>query len=101
MTRYAKRIDNNQKNIVCSLRDKGFEVKITSHIGNGFPDILIKKNGIAIGVEIKDEGKVDDLTVDEEEMSAWFQILGMKYIVVDNFRDIESAYLEMKKERKR
>jgi len=97
MTRYAKRTDANQKEIVSALRLNGYTVEVTSHIGNGFPDILISKNSIALGVEIKDIGKRADLTDDEIKMKSWFIALGMNYTVSESLYDIESAYYETKK----
>ncbi len=95
--RYAKRIDENQKQIVSELRSYGFIVNITSHIGNGFPDILIAKDRKALGVEIKVKGKRKDLTDDEITMMTWWVELGMKYVVAETTEEILKEWKELKK----
>jgi len=51
---YAKKVDKNQKEIVAEFRKLGFSVYITSHVGAGFPDLLIgADNKHTILVEIK------------------------------------------------
>ena len=41
----AKRVDDNQKQIVDSLRKLGHSVAITSMVGFGFPDIVVGNRG--------------------------------------------------------
>lgn len=38
---YARKVDNNQAQIVRALRDCGLSVAITSSVGNGFPDLAV------------------------------------------------------------
>lgn len=96
MTRHAKRIDNNQKQIVNELRSYGFIVKVTSSMGQGFPDILIAKDRVAIGVEIKDLNKREELTDSEIEMKSWWDKLGMKYIVAENTKEILDEFEKLR-----
>lgn len=57
----AKRIDNNQTDIVKAFRDVGFSVAVTSALGNGFPDIVVGAYGKNYLIEIKDgEKKLTD-----------------------------------------
>jgi hypothetical protein len=46
MTRYDKKTDNNQKEIVAEFRRLGWEVIDTHCLGGGFPDVVIFKQGI-------------------------------------------------------
>ena len=66
----ARKIDDNQNEIVKQLRRIGCSVAITSMVGNGMPDLLIgfrKKNFL---FELKDGNKSESrkrLTPDEEK----------------------------------
>jgi hypothetical protein len=51
------RIDDNQKQIVRFLRDKGVSVSITSATGKGFPDLVCGHKGKNILLELKDGAK--------------------------------------------
>jgi len=92
MTRHAKRTDENQKSVVNELRSYGFEVKVTSSIGHGFPDFLISKDRKAAGVELKAKGKRKELTDDEITMQTWWIALGMNYIVAEDTGEILTAF---------
>ena len=94
--RNAKRTDENQKSIVNELRSYGFLVRVTSSIGQGFPDILVAKDRKALGVEIKAKGKRKNLTDDEITMQSWFEQLGMKYVVAEDVAEIIKAWKEMR-----
>ena len=48
-----KRVDANQKEIVAALRESGASVIVCSHIGDGFPDLLVGYNGQTFLVEVK------------------------------------------------
>ncbi len=67
--RRAARVDDNQEEIVKSLRKLGYSVAITSAVGNGFPDIVVGgRNGNYL-MEIKDPAKVPSkrvLTKDQQ-----------------------------------
>ena len=71
----ARKIDDNQNEIVKMLRRIGCSVAITSMVGNGMPDLLIgfrKKNFL---FELKDGNKTESrkrLTIAEEKFfSTW------------------------------
>jgi hypothetical protein len=55
--RRAARTDANQARIVERLRAMGASVTITSHVGNGFPDLLVGYMGRTYLFEIKDGDK--------------------------------------------
>jgi hypothetical protein len=56
MSKFARRIDVNQNEIVSALRDCGASVRIISQ-GNGIPDLLVGYNGYTILMEVKDGDK--------------------------------------------
>jgi len=95
VTRHAKRTDANQEQIVSELRSYGYRVKVTSQIGQGFPDILVSRGKFGIGVEIKDKGKRKQLTDSEVEMRYWWMQLGMRYIVVENTSEILKSFKKL------
>ena len=53
MSRYARRTDNTQAEIVETLRGWGYVVHITSHIGNGIPDAIMCDGRRCEWLEIK------------------------------------------------
>ena len=57
MTKRAKRVDDNQKQITAQLRKLGYSVCILSDVGKGVPDILVGKNGFNYLIELKDGSK--------------------------------------------
>lgn len=74
LMRRAARIDDNQNQVVDDLRKAGCEVFITSALGNGFPDLVVKRERLLL-VELKDPSKVPSarkLTPDEEEFARRF-----------------------------
>ncbi len=80
-----KRVDDNQAEIVQSLRQVGCSVQHLHEVGRGCPDILVGFRGINYLFEIKDGNKIlsrQKLTSDEEK---WHQgwngrVLVIKYI---------------------
>jgi len=67
------RVDANQKEITQFFRGRGFAVAITSDLGNGFPDLVVSKEGYTILIEVKDGTKPPSqrrLTDDEEAFHA-------------------------------
>ena len=72
----AKRTDSNQTEIVTALRKLGCSVAITSHVGKGFPDIVVGWKGRNFLFEIKDGSQVPSrrkLTPDEQKFHEfWF-----------------------------
>lgn len=57
MTKRAKRVDDNQKQITDQLRKLGYSVCILSDVGKGVPDLLIGKAGNNWLIELKDGTK--------------------------------------------
>lgn len=64
MARIRGRIDQNQKEIVSELRQRGLTVQSTANLGKGFPDICVGFRGYNFLFEIKKSEK-DKLTKDE------------------------------------
>ena len=56
MSKYARRIDENQNEIVIALRKCGAYVRIISQ-GDGIPDLLVGYRGYTILMEVKDGDK--------------------------------------------
>lgn len=55
--RYAARVDDNQSDIVKALQRIGAYVIDCSHVGAGFPDLLIAFRGRWVLLEVKDGAK--------------------------------------------
>ena len=49
--------DDNQKEIVNSLRQLGISVAVCSQAGDGFPDLVVAYKGFNYMIEIKDGNK--------------------------------------------
>lgn len=58
MSRFAKRVDANQSEIVAVLRAHGVRVLDVSWAGRGLPDLLCHYRGRTRGLEVKDGRKV-------------------------------------------
>jgi Holliday junction resolvase len=56
MSKYARRVDENQNEIVTALRKCGAYVRIVTQ-GDGIPDLLVGYNGYTILMEVKDGDK--------------------------------------------
>ena len=66
-----RRVDNTQAVVVAALREVGAVVAITSHVGQGFPDLVCGRNGRTVLLEVKTEPG-SRLTPDEQEWHwAW------------------------------
>lgn len=64
----AKKIDINQPKVVDQLRQLGISVRVTSMVGQGFPDLIAGVNGRTYCFELKnpDQPKsAQELTADE------------------------------------
>ena len=57
MSKYARRVDDNQNEIVAALRACGATVRIINQ-GGGIPDLLVGYRGNTILIEVKDGAKV-------------------------------------------
>ena len=64
MSRYARKVDLNQKEVTEELRNLGYEVILTHTLGKGFPDMIVVDRSFPVFVELKSEG--GKLTPDEE-----------------------------------
>lgn len=58
MSRWARRVDDNQTAIVTALRKVGAFVQSLSSVGAGVPDLLVGWRGQWLLIEVKDGGKV-------------------------------------------
>ena len=91
----AKKIDVNQPTLVKQLRQCGFSVAVTSQLGNGFPDLVVSRNGKNLLVEIKDPNKppsVRKLTPDEEKFHSTWQ---GKVIVAMDVEDVLNEFSKL------
>lgn len=61
MSYQIKRVDRNQVEIVKLLRKLGVTVRVTSQVGQGFPDLVISYAGRTYLVELKDGEKPPSL----------------------------------------
>ena len=87
MKRNIHRSDKLQIEIVKGLRDVGAKVAITSRMGEGFPDILVKFRGVLHLMEIKSKG--GKLTQDEVNFfSDWCDVTTIVYSLDDALRII-------------
>jgi len=56
MSKYARRIDANQNDIVVALRACGAVVRVVTQ-GDGIPDLLVGYRGYTLLLEVKDGSK--------------------------------------------
>jgi Holliday junction resolvase len=69
----ARKVDDNQPDIVKAFRAMGCSVWITSSQGQGAPDLVVSRDGWTVAVEVKDGAKPPSarkLTKDEETWKA-------------------------------
>ena len=57
MTRYARRKDNTQNEVEDALQAAGWEVHDFSRVGWGVPDVIARRAGYKLWVEVKSEGE--------------------------------------------
>ena len=57
MSRWARRADANQPDVVRALRQAGCTVVPTHTIGQGFPDLVVDYQGRTVLIEVKDPSK--------------------------------------------
>jgi hypothetical protein len=91
------RIDDNQKQIVRFLRDKGVSVSITSATGKGFPDLVCGYKGKNILLELKDGAKPLSAQSLTPEQRIWHYDWKGQVAVVNS---PEAAWLEILKQTK-
>ena len=84
MSKFARRIDVNQNEIVDALRDCGASVRIISQ-GNGIPDLLVGYNGYTILMEVKDGDKSPSgRTLTDAESKFFEEWTGGMLVIVNN-----------------
>jgi hypothetical protein len=89
--RYAARTDDNHGAIRAAFRALGAYVMDTSHVGGGFPDLVIGTRGRWLFVEVKDGAKSPSrrkLTADQLLMHAEVQRVGCQVHVVESEADV-------------
>lgn len=57
MSRYARRVDDNHREVVATFEALGCRVRSTAALGRGFPDLLVLCRGMLHLVEVKDGRK--------------------------------------------
>jgi len=94
MSKYARRIDENQNEIVTALRKCGAYVRVVTQ-GDGIPDLLVGYNGYTILMEVKDGSKVPSARkLTEAEEKFFHEWSGGMLVVVDS---VEQALDFLKK----
>ena len=87
MSKYARRIDENQNEIVKALRDCGAYVRIISQ-GDGIPDLLVGYMGYTVLMEVKDGDKVPShRKLTESEQKFFDEWTGGMISVVNNVQE--------------
>lgn len=93
--RRAARTDGNQLAVVNLLRSVGATVAVTSHVGGGFPDLVVGWRGRVFFIEVKDGSKPPSsrlLTPAEEAFkSQWDRCSPGTYRVVTSPKDALDA----------
>lgn len=88
----ACRTDSNQVEIVKALRKAGCTVTPTHMVGDGFPDLVVGRNGINHLLEVKDGTKPPSargLTADEKKWHIeWRGVVNVVYSVDDALRAV-------------
>ena len=85
MSKYAKRVDVNQSEIIKVFKQLGCSVFDCSRVAGGFPDLLIGKNHKTVLVEIKSSEKAHYTPAQELFMLNW------KGSTVVRINDIDGA----------
>ena len=57
MTRYARRKDNTQAEVEAALQAAGWETHDFSRVGFGVPDVIARRAGYKLWVEVKSAGE--------------------------------------------
>jgi hypothetical protein len=92
MKNYA--VDANQSEIVAYARALGFSVAVTAKLGQGFPDIVMGKNGINYMVEIKDGKKPPSQRKLSEPEQKFHNAWRGQICIVESCADIDKLYAE-------
>jgi hypothetical protein len=96
MSRYARRTDKNQGDIISGIRKCGYRVFNTSASGDGFPDMVVvgRDGRVALLFENKmeNEGKVTPA-----EMTFMMQIVQPVYRIVTTPEQVVDIMFELEK----
>jgi hypothetical protein len=91
----VRKVDANQPFMVATFRALGCSVWITSEIGRGAPDLVIRKGGQVRLIELKDGAKPPSarkLTPDEQEFQAeWSPV----YVVIETQEQAHQLVADM------
>jgi Holliday junction resolvase len=85
--RRAAKVDDNHAEIRAAFRSLGAEVVDCSHVGDGFPDLLVGWRGRVLMVEVKDSRKPPSarkLTPAQTVFHVEWQRVGCKVHVITN-----------------
>ena len=85
MSKYARRVDVNQSEIVQAFKELGCSVFDCSRVAGGFPDLLVGRNKKTVLVEIKSSEKATFTPAQEMFMLNW------KGSTVVRINDIDGA----------
>mgnify|MGYP003340286181 CR=1 FL=1 len=85
MSKYARRVDVNQSELIKVFKQLGCSVFDTSRVAGGFPDLMIGKNKKTVLVEIKSSEKAKYTAAQELFMMNW------RGSTVVRINDIEGA----------
>ena len=85
MSKYARRVDVNQSEIIKVFKELGCSVFDCSRVAGGFPDLLVGRNKKTVLVEIKSSEKASFTPAQELFMLNW------KGSTVVRINDIDSA----------
>lgn len=92
--RRAARTDENHREIIDGLRQRGYSVLDTSRLGDGFPDIVVGKAGVTSLMEIKREkrrGRIaGKLTAAQQDLMALWR--GSTIHVVSTVEEATAAF---------
>ena len=84
MSKYARRIDANQNDIVVALRACGAVVRVVTQ-GDGIPDLLVGYRGYTLLLEVKDGSKPPSArTLTEAEQKFFDDWKGGMLAIVNN-----------------
>lgn len=82
------KVDRNQAQIVATFRALGFSVRHTHTIGQGFPDIVIGRDGHNWLIEIKDGSKARSSQRLTKQEQVFFDTWQGKAFIVSSIDDV-------------
>lgn len=90
----GRRTDGNHAAIRDELRRLGLSVTDTSHVGGGFPDLVVSLGLEVVFVEIKDPKQPPSKRVLTEKEQAFFDLHEPSYVVM-SARDCQFIWREL------